>query len=105
LFHLVVLIVKDFDRYFVCIIVQIDKAIVEEKATVALLSITIIHLLSSLYVVQGLNHKAASIVCVVPGSLPRALVVEHVSVGHKAISLHSLDLNAENTAGNHHADF
>jgi len=32
-------------------------------------------------------------------------VVEHVSVCHKAVCLYSLNLNAENTARNHHTDF
>jgi hypothetical protein len=98
------LIVKDFDRYLVRIIVQVDEPVVEEEATIALLSIAIIHLLSPLDVVEGLDHEAATVVRVVPGRLAWALVVEHVRVGNEAVGLHPLYLDAEDATGDHHAD-
>jgi hypothetical protein len=104
LFHLVILIVKDFDRYLVRIIVQVDEPVVEEEATIALLPIAIVDLLSPLDVVEGLDHEAAAVVRVVPGRLPWALVVEHVRVGNEAVGLHALYLDAEDATGDHHAD-
>ncbi len=97
LLHLVIRVVINFDRHFIGIIVQIDEAVIEEETTVAFLSIAVIHLLTSLDVVQCLNNETSTVVCIVPGGLSRALVIEHVSIGHKTVSLDALNLDTENT--------
>ena len=99
------MIVKDTNGYLIGIIVQVNKTIVEEKATVALLAIAIVNLLSSLDIVQGINHKPTSIISVVPCSLPGTFVVKHVCVGYEAIGLDTLNLDAKYTTRYHHTDF
>jgi hypothetical protein len=51
LLHLIIFIVGYFDRNLIGIIVEIDKAIVQEEPAVALLPIAIIHLLPTLDVI------------------------------------------------------
>ena len=104
LLHLIFRIVKDTDGYLVCIIVQVYKSVVEEKATIALLSIAIINLLSSFDIVKSLDYEATTIVCIVPSCLSRALMIEHVCIGNESISLYSFNLNTKDTTWDHHAN-
>jgi hypothetical protein len=104
LLHFVIRVVIDFDWHFIGIVVQIDEAVIEEETTVAFLTIAVVNLLTSLDVIQGLNNKSSTVICVVPGSLSRALVVEHVSIGNKTVGLDALDLDTENTRRDHHSN-
>jgi hypothetical protein len=103
LLHLVIRVVIDFDWHFICIVVQIDEAVIEEETTVAFLTIAVINLLTSLDVVQSLYNETSSVICVVPGSLSGSLVVEHVCIGHKTVGLDALNLDTENTRRDHHS--
>jgi hypothetical protein len=62
-------------------------------------------LLSSFDVIHGFYDKTSAIISVVPGRLSRTLMIEHVCIGHEAVSLYALDLDAEDTRRDHHADF
>ena len=75
LLHFIVVTVVNLDRHLVSIVVQVDKTIVEEEATVALLAIAIIDLLPSLNVIQCFNNEAATVIGVVPGGLPGTSMV------------------------------
>ena len=104
LLHLIIVIVENLDRYFVSIIVQVDEPVVEEEATVAFLAITIIDLLSSLNIVKCFNDESASVISVVPCGLTWTSMVEHIGIGDETICLYTLDLNAEDSAGDHHTN-
>lgn len=104
LFQGIIFVVKDADGDLVGIIVEIDEAIVQEEATVALLSIAVVDLLTALDVIERFNDEASPVVSVVPCSLSRSLVVEHVCVGHEAVGLHSINLDAKDTTRHHHAN-
>ena len=93
------------ERVLICVVVQVDKAVIEKEARVAFLAIGIVDLLTTLYVLERLDDEALTLICVGPASLARTLVIEHIGVGYKAVSLHSLDLDTEDAAGDHHADF
>ena len=71
----VILLEVDKERHLVSIISQVDEAIVEEKATVALLAIAIINLISTWNVLQGLDDEAVPHVTIGPLSLARSSVV------------------------------
>lgn len=100
---LVVFSYRDDEWEFVCVIVQVNETIVEQESLIALLAVGIINLIASLNVFQCFNNETLSVVSVCPRSLAGALVVEHVSVGDKAIGFDSFDLNSENTTCNHHS--
>mmetsp|Transcript_14414 Transcript_14414/g.14026 ORF Transcript_14414/g.14026 Transcript_14414/m.14026 type:complete len:236 (-) Transcript_14414:738-1445(-) len=98
---LVILLIVYFEGELVGVIVQVDEAVIEEEPVVAFLPITIIDLLTSFDVFHGLDDEALSVIGVTPGGLSRPPVVEHVSIGHKPISLHPIDLDPEDSAGDH----
>jgi len=62
-------------------------------------------LLASLNVVSCLNDEAFTLITVRPLGLFGSLVVQHVSVGDKAISLYALNRNAEDATADHHSHF
>ena len=61
-------------------------------------------MLAALDILQRLDDEALTVVCVGPAGLSGALVVKHVGVRYKAICLDTLYLDAEDAAGDHHAD-
>ena len=61
-------------------------------------------MLSTFDVFQGLNDEATAVISVRPARLPRSLVIEHVSVGYKAIGFHSLNINAKDATSDHHSN-
>lgn len=101
----ILLVQVNYQRYLIGIVVQVDETIVQEETRVALFAVTVVYLLSSGDVVTSLNDEGASLIAVVPGGLPWSLVVEHVCVWHKAISLDSVNCNTKDSAGNHHSYF
>ena len=105
LFQFVIFIVVNSDWHLVCIVIQVNKAIVKEETTVAFLSITIIHLFTSLNIIQSFNDKSPSVIGVVPGCLPWSFMVEHIGICYKTIRFNSFHLNTKNTTRNHHSDF
>jgi hypothetical protein len=105
LLKLVIFIIEYPNRYLVSIIIQVNETVVKEEPAIALFPIAIINLITSLDVIDRLNHETSSVICVVPSGLSGSLMVEHVSIGNKTISLHTFNLNTENAAGHHHADF
>jgi hypothetical protein len=98
LLELVVGVIENSNGNLVRIVVEVDEAVVQEESAVALLSIAIIDLLSTLDIVKGFNYKASSVISVVPCSLSRPLMVEHVCVGDETISLDAFNLYTENSA-------
>ena len=102
--ELVIYVIVDLQRDFICIVVQIDEAVVQEESAVALLAVAIIDLLSSLDIFDCFDDESLSLVCVGPRSLSRSLVVQHVCVGHETICFDAFDLNAEDSGGDHHSD-
>lgn len=104
LLHLVFGVVVYADWHLIGIIVQIDEAIVKEEATIALLAVGIVDLLTSLDVIEGLDDEATAVICVVPRCLPWALVIKHVGICDEAISLDTLNLDAKDATRDHHAN-
>lgn len=93
----------DHNRHLICIVVQVDKTVIQEEPRVAFLSIAVIHLLPSWDVITCLDDESLSLVAVIPSGLSWSLVVEHIRIWHETISLHSIDGNAENSARYHHS--
>ena len=104
LLHLVFGVVVYADWHLIGIIVQIDEAIVKEEATIALLAVGIVDLLTSLDVIEGLDDEATAVICVVPRCLPWALVIKHVGICDEAISLDTFNLDAKDATRDHHAN-
>ena len=100
---LVILSHLNDERIFVGIVVQIDEAIVEQESRVTLLSVRVVDLLASLDVFKGFDDETLAFVSVGPASLPRALVVKHISVRDEAISLDSFNLDSKDSTGHHHS--
>lgn len=100
---LIIQIVVHLQRNFVGVVVQIDEAVVQEKARIALLAVRVVDLLSALDVLDGLDDEAVVLVRVGPGGLSRPLVVQHVGVGDEAVRLYIFYLDSEDTRGDHHS--
>jgi hypothetical protein len=98
LLELVVGVVENPNGNLISIVVEVDEAVVQEESAVALLSIAIIDLLTTLDIVKGFYDKASSVISVVPCGLSRPLMVEHVCVGYETISFDALNLYTENSA-------
>ena len=90
-------IVENTDWHLISIVVEVYKTIVQEEATVALLSVAVVDLFTALDVVESFNDEASPVISVVPGCLSRSLVVEHICIGHESISLNSINLDAKDT--------
>ncbi len=103
--ELIVIVHLDREWILIGIIVQIDEAIVQKEARVALLAIRVIDLLSTWNVLKSLNYETLSVICVRPACLTRSLMIQHISIRHKSVCLDPLDLNSENATGYHHSDF
>ena len=101
----IVLLKLNRDWYFVCIVVQVDEAVVQEESRVAFATIAVVNLFASLDVVGCFNDKSSLLVAVVPGGLLWSLMIEHVSKGHKSISLDSVDCDTKDSARNNHSRF
>lgn len=102
--ELVVMVVVDFQRHLIGVIVQVYEAVVQQEPAVTFLTIAVIDLLSSPDVFHGFNNEPSLLVGVAPSSLPGSLVIEHVCIGNKTICLDPLDLNTEDSTGDHHPD-
>ena len=87
------------------IVIQVDEAVVEEEARVALLTVGVVYLLTALDVFKRFNDEALAVISVRPASLPGALVIEHVSIRDKAVSFYSINVNAKDATSDHHANF
>lgn len=96
---------RNFVRELVAIIVFVYEPVVQQETGIALLSVRIIDLVTSSDVFACFNDEAAPIVVVSPAGLAGPSVIEHIGVRDKSISLVTLDLDAKNAAGNHHAHF
>jgi len=96
--------IVNFQGHFIGIIVQVDKTIVQEESAITLLAITIINLITSLYIFNGFNNKSLFIICVCPGCLSWSLMIEHVCISNKSISLHALYLDTKDSTRYHHSD-
>ena len=92
----------DWEWVLVCIVIQVDEAVVEEEPRVAFLPIRVVHLIASLDIFESLNDKALPIICVEPSCLNRPLMVQHVCIGDKAICLNAFNIDSENTTSYHH---
>jgi len=92
-------------RHFVSVIGLVDKAIVEEETGVALATVAIVDLRAASDVVAGLDDEAFASLVVIPGCLAGSLVVQHVGVGHEAVSFDTVDCDTEDSGGDHHPDF
>ena len=84
---------------------KINETVVQKESTITLLTVRIVNLFSSLDVFHCLDDESSAVVCVGPSSLPGSLVVEHIGISYKAVSLHTLNLNTEDSAGYHHPNF
>ena len=94
----------DGEGVFVCIVVKIDEAVVEQESRVALFAVRVVNLLSTLDVLKSLNDESLAIISISPAGLARAFVIQHVCVWNETICLDTFDLDAENTARYHHAN-
>lgn len=94
----------DSEGVLVCIVVQVNETIVEKETGVALLAVRVIDLFSTLDVLKSFDDKALTVISVTPACLSGALVIEHVGIRDEAVGLDSLDLDAEDTTSDHHAD-
>lgn len=86
------------------IVVQVDEAVVQKEARVALLPVRVKDLFATLDILACFNDKACSIIRVGPDRLAGPLMVKHVSIRHEGVRLHTIDLDSENTTTHHHAD-
>ena len=93
------------DRHLISIIVEVNESIIEEEPGVALLAVAVVDLFASWDVVTSLNNKPLSLVAVVPGGLPRSLVIEHVGVWNEAVGLYAVDIDTEDPTGHDHPSF
>ena len=59
---------------------------------------------TSLDVFQSFDDESLAIISVVPTGLSRPLVVKHIGVGDESVSLHAIDIDSENTTGDHHTN-
>ena len=100
--ELVMLIHLDCKRVLVGIVVQVDEAVVEKEARVALFAIGVINLFATLDILESLDDETLTFVSVGPAGLPWTLVIEHVSVCDEAIGLNALNLNSKDSTGYHH---
>ena len=92
------------ERVLVSVVVQVDEPVIQQEARVAFLPVRVVHLLATFDVFEGLDDEALAVVGVAPAGLAGALVVQHVGVGDEAVRLHALNLDAEDAAGDHHAN-
>ena len=102
--ELVVILHLDSEGVLIGIVVKIDEAVVQKESRVALLTVRVVNLLTTLDVLEGLNDETLAVVSVRPARLTGSLVVQHICVGDESISLHSLDIDAEDATGNHHSN-
>lgn len=102
--ELVVVCHFDCEWVLVSIVIQVDEAIVEKKARVALLAVRVVHLLAALNILQSLNDEALTVIGVGPAGLSGALMIKHVSVRDEAVCLDPINLNAKDSTADHHTD-
>lgn len=95
--------VIDLNGHFISIVVEVNESVVQEESAVALLAITIVHLVSSLDVLNGFDNEPLLIVGIGPGSLSWSLMIKHVSISNETISFYSFYLNTKDTTGDHHS--
>ena len=79
------------------IIVQVNKAVVQEESRVALFAIRVKYLLATLNVLECVNHEAAPIIAILPRCLAGPSMIQHVCVSDEGIRLMILDRDAKNT--------
>ena len=94
----------DSEGILVGIVVQVDEAIVEKEARVALFAVRVVDLFTALDVFQSFDDEALSVVRVGPARLPWSLVVQHICVGNESVGLDTLNLDAKDATGDHHTD-
>jgi hypothetical protein len=87
------------------VVVQVDKAVVEEEARVAFFAIGVVDLLAPLDVVSCFDDEAFTLITVGPLGPLWSLMVQHVSVRYEAIGLDAFDRDSEDTTADHHAHF
>ena len=103
--ELIVFIHLDCEWVLVGVVVEVDEAVVEEEASVALFTVRIVNLFSTLDLFKCLNDEALTVICICPASLAGTLVIKHVSIGHKSICFHTHHLDAKDSASHHHSNF
>ncbi len=75
LLMLVTFVVVYTDRDLICVIIEVDEAVVQKETTVALFAIAIVDLLATLNIIHRLYDKPSAIISVVPSRLPRSFVI------------------------------
>lgn len=91
----------DFEGELIGIVVQVDETVVQEEPVVALLTIRIKDLVTSLNIFHCFNDETLSVISVSPSGLSGSSVVEHISIGNETISLHIVHLNTKDSARHH----
>lgn len=99
---LIPLVIEDLERILISIIIEVYEPIIQEEPMIALLPIGVIYLLTSFYILHSFYDESLPVIGVCPRGLPRSPMIEHVSIGHKAIGLHTLHINPKNSTAHHH---
>ena len=76
-------------------IIRQDKAIIEEEARVAFVSIGVEYLRAGRNVLQRLHHKTSRVIAVEPTCLLRQSMIQHVRHRNKGVRLSLVDNNPE----------
>ena len=87
------------------VIVEIDKSIVQQESCVTFLAVRVVHLLSSFDVICCFDDEPLSFITVGPLGFLGSLVIKHVCIGYKAVSLDTVYWDSEDAAANHHTHF
>lgn len=90
---LIIFFIIYFKWEFICIIIQINEAIIEEKSMITFFTITIINLFSSFDIFHCFNNETLSIISISPSCLSRSSMIQHICICYESISLYSFYLN------------
>lgn len=82
---------------FIGIVVRVVEAIIKKESAIAFATVTIIDLFATSNVFNCFDHETFLLINILPGSLSRSLMIEHICIAAEAISLESVNANAENS--------
>jgi len=95
----------DSEGYLIGVIWLIDESIIQEESRIALFAIRIINLFTSWNIVASFNNKSLSFLIIIPKSLSRSSMIEHVCIWDEAICFYSFNCDTEDSTASHHSYF
>ena len=95
----------DAERDFISVVILDNKAVVEEEARVALLTVGVEDLVIPGDVLTGFDHKSCLFVRVGPARFSGSFVVQHIGHWHKSVCFLSFYVHAEDARAHHHPHF